>query len=368
MSKITSDLGYEIDEFYIDPKKTINRTIALFGPSETGKTTLIKHCMYMFKDLINECIVVAPTAAQNQAYDGFVPEAFIHYEFPKPNHEKKTIMGQNALTKNAVEFLEKIWNRQEMRVSIYSKANNIEVMEKLCEKIKSKDCSDLIKKINKNLNEKIKENSQDKQMVEKITADTNKMKILIYKKVFLSNFSYLCNIYQDLPEDEQYVLKYINFNPKILVILDDCAAEIKSLYNQPIMRKFFYQGRHCQVTLIISCQDDTDLSTNFRKNIFVSMFTSKTTSDSYFSRETNKFPKEVISYVDDITKTIFQTTFRILSYIRLDSEKKYFYHFTSPIYDVFKFGSEDFLALSDLIKTDSVSIDKSNPFYDKFKI
>ena len=47
-----------------------------------------------------------------------------------------------------------------------------------------------------------------------------------------------------LTEDEKYSLMYLNFNPRLLLIFDDCSAQLKPFFNKEIFRMLFYQNRH----------------------------------------------------------------------------------------------------------------------------
>lgn len=42
-----------------------------------------------------------------------------------------------------------------------------------------------------------------------------------------------------LTEDEKFTLNYINLNPRLLLILDDCAAELHPLFTKEIFKSFF---------------------------------------------------------------------------------------------------------------------------------
>jgi hypothetical protein len=97
----------------------------------------------------------------------------------------------------------------------------------------------------------------------------------------------------DLSEDERCCLQHLHFNPRLLLIFDDCAAQLKPFFNKDVFRLLFYQNRHSFITVVLCCQDDTDLPANLRKNAFLSFFTEPVICTANFGRQANQFSKHI---------------------------------------------------------------------------
>ena len=121
--------------------------------------------------------------------------------------------------------------------------------------------------------------------------------------------------------EQSYCLKYLDFNPNLGLIVDDCAAQIKQWGKDETIGKIFYQGRHNFITSIYTFQHDKLLDTNFRQNAFISIFTTEKCARAYFTRPTNNFDKDEQNKVKNILKEIFVPSdpakkFQKLIYVR----------------------------------------------------
>jgi hypothetical protein len=153
----------------------------------------------------------------------------------------------------------------------------------------------------------------------------------------------------------------------MLVVFDDCAAEFKQYLRTDIFRKFFYQNRHVKLTIGICCQNENDLDTNLRKNVFLSIFTTAQTAQSYFANKSNQFTKKEINTAISASTAVFQG-YRKLAYLRDDPDDKNFYSIEAPYVEPFRFGSSALHDLCEKVKNDKGSINTSNSYYNKFKI
>jgi hypothetical protein len=204
------------------------------------------------------------------------------------------------------------------------------------------------------------------QKAKEVNEKFEKMLVLVYKKFLTPNINRLWK-QKDLSEDARYSLNYLHFNPRLLLIFDDCTAQLKPFFAKEIFRKLFYQNRHSFITVVICCQDDTDLPTNLRKNAFVSIFTESIVCTSNFDRMSNKFPKTTKTYVAETAPTVF-TGFRKLAYIREDDKRQHFYHLTCEYPRPFIFGSDALTELCAAVRSEGVTMDTDNPFYEKFRV
>jgi len=367
---IFSPTGKGVPELDFQPSQFIDKTTVLFGPTRTGKTVLVKNIMRLVQHRIDQVLVIAPSEISNRSYEGFVEPSLIHYRLwlPDPNNPKKN----NDTLLGGQRFLTAIWQRQTMMASIYTRVNNKTTLSSLYRRLSQnhrQEGDKYLSKIEKKRQRVIEDlkkitdmgyrEEKHKEVDEKFTE----MSILIYKRFVSLEVDELWNM--ELTDDEKWALNYIHFNPRLLIVFDDCAAQLKPFFNKPEFRPLFYQNRHAYISLIICCQDDTDLPTNLRKNAFVSIFTDPIICKTNFDRGSNMFPKQTKDYVKDILDTIF-VKYRKLVYIRDDPAKQNFYHLCVGYPRQFKFGSEALLSLCDYIRRDETSMDTENPYWNSF--
>lgn len=366
--------GKKIPSLVIGPAMFIDRTVAIYGPSKTGKTVITKHIMKELNGHIEQILVIAPSESSNRSYEGFVDPPFIHYRLylADPTNPKKDDGARGGL-----RFLEAVWKRQEMMAAIYTRANNAEVLARLYGRLPREDRLAGLKHI-EIINEKrgrviervrrqyAGETGRCDEKVKEVNEKFKQMLVLLYKKYIAPQYDALWSR-ADLTEDERYSLTYLRFNPRLLLIFDDCAAQLKPFFNKDIFRLLFYQNRHSYITVILCAQDDTDLPTNLRKNAFLSFFTEPIVCASNFERASNKFPKQTRQYVEEITGDVFRGH-RKMAYIREDDRRQHFYHVQFPYPKPFRFGSEASHELCEDVRSTGVSMDKENPYYEHFKL
>jgi Cdc6-like AAA superfamily ATPase len=125
---LNTESGNKVPELVVGPSMFIDRTVAIYGPSKTGKTVITKHIMKAVNGHIEQIIIVAPSEPSNRSYEGVVDPPFIHYRLylADPANPKK-----DDGAKGALRFLEAVWKRQEMMAAIYTRANNAEILAQL---------------------------------------------------------------------------------------------------------------------------------------------------------------------------------------------------------------------------------------------
>lgn len=350
----------------------LNKLTLLYGPTKSGKTHMIRALLHALKDYVHQVLLVSAQEASNKSFDGIIPPPLVwpHLWIPDPENPKKQDFG----VKGAERFLQAIWNRQEMMASIYALANEINTLAALFSRLPEASRARgeaLIRDINakrKKAVESLKPGSdtgKDKSdMDEKFTH----MLRLIYKKFIKDNATLLTEC-KSLTEKEKYSLEFIDFNPNIVVLLEDVAADLKPLNKKPIFRKFFYQGRHVYITCIISAQDDTDIDPNLRKNAGVSIFTTPEVAETNFTRTSNKRSKSTVNYIKQAIPAVFAKNHRKLVHLLEDGSGRHIYHLSAPAkVPKFTFGSKALQELCEKVKRREVTIDKQNPYHAHFKL
>ena len=69
--------GDKINKIDDDYKIYFRRMTLIFGESNTGKTTIVKHILFLLKNYIPITFIVAPTNSSNNAFTNLVPSKLI---------------------------------------------------------------------------------------------------------------------------------------------------------------------------------------------------------------------------------------------------------------------------------------------------
>ncbi len=376
MADLETSSGTTIPALNMSPHLFLDRTVGIYGASGTGKTVIVTSIMDSLRPFIDQGIVISPSESSNHSYQGFVDPPFIHTRpwIPDPANPKK----EDGI-KGVLRFLEAIWQRQEMMAALYAKANNPKLLAELFERLPRGVRAEAFKHIatlnhkRKQYGNRLRELHEDDpglcaSKLKEINSKFQRMLVLLYKKYITPYFDQLWEL-DDLSADLRCCLNYLNFNPRLLLVLDDCAADLKSVFNRETFRKFIYRGRHIFISTILCFQDDSDLSPNLRKNLFVSIFTTAYVCQSNFERLSNNFPKAIKAFIFESLDEIYGDRghkHRKFAYIREDPRSQHFYVIEVAKPKPFRFGSPAVHELSDAVQTDEANIDKENPYYDRF--
>ena len=279
----------------------INRSTLIFGTSSTGKTVLIRDILFNLKDQIPMCHVFCPTNDYNEAYTNMVPKTLIRKEL-------------------VVSELEDLVKKQRGRSELYKKVNNLINLKNIAFKL------DLDHKIKKKyfIIENYYENLLNKDKENKYSDDLKKLHeeqlIKFFKDEIIKVYETNKNIVE-LSEPEVNTIKYLNFNPKIVIVLDDCTSDSKQWGKSTVLNELFFQGRHYNTTTIISLHNDTALPPAIRKNSFINIFTEAGPARGFFKSGTsNNFTKaeerEANNYANALFGINAKRSFKKLCYLR----------------------------------------------------
>jgi hypothetical protein len=323
----------------------------LYGPSNTGKSTLIANILLTLRNNVAMVIAIAPSEDSNEAYTGIIPNQLIFNEIN-------------------MELMRKIWFRQVSATKTFNRANNLETLSRLYfrypnEKMtKIMQLIDLSKQkiladVDADTNIDIRQKNTKKELINE-ACDSRRTKI--YKKHIFSNIEIFKKMV-NLSSEEKFVIKYSRFNPNLLVIFDDAAAILKTFLKSELGRDYYYRGRHIHITLITGVQDDTAVGTDIRKNVHISGFTTPNSAESFFKRSSNSFDKPTISLATKAMQSTFTTKHRGLFYVRGESD---LYFHDMFICEKFQVGSPAMWKYCEKIKRDKIECDIDNPFDEKF--
>lgn len=344
---VNQPITYPLEFFNKNPKSIKCKSIMFYGASGSGKSTIIKDFMFSMKHLFPRVVIFSPTAELTADYKGMVPDCLIY----------ETITLEN---------LSSILSIQQEASEVYKISNNVEILKKLFRRIESPPKRERITKIEtirqSALNQtKLLENPSEKKKIEdEIMESYQKALIENYKSMISENIEFLKK--SELTEEEERVLKFINYIPDILVIFDDAATEIKALVrkgkkdNNNVIADFFFKGRHFNITHFYSFQDDSNLDTEIKKNAFISIFTTEQVANAFFGRASNNFNKDLVWKAQLCASKVFKEddekikSHRKLVYIRLDNSLKYY---TANMCGHFKMCSESVWKYCEIAESDS---------------
>lgn len=334
-------------------KYFLDQSTLLFGESKTGKSFIIVDILYQLQPFIDQVLVISPTDRQNHTYDsGLVPQPLIHYTFTP-------------------ELLKDIWERQEAFAKVYTQANDPVTLRRLFDM-----CSDnsrarsIIETINRKLvsyREEIEDGDDDdataRTKIAEMDTECKKLITLIFKQCINEHRGKLQKM--TLSKAEQHTLKYLNINPRMVLIFDDCTDLLTRHKNNQTLQKIFYQGRHVFITIMIALHTDKALPPELKKNAFTTIFTEQTCARSYFERPSNDLDKEARQRARDASRAAFEGggKYQKLAWIR---DEKKFYRFTATSRPKFRFGSHHLWDFCQKIQSESGGSLSNNKFIHDF--
>ena len=383
---IITQSGYPLPRMKLGPSNLVNKSIALFGPSKSGKTYITKHMLDQMQGEVDTAILVSPTEPSNQSFAKCIPQPMIHYKMtvPDPKHPKdptKRLDGEDGVR----GFINMVWERQKLLTEIYKRANQLTVLKRVFMRLPAKVrkeaatvCIDRIVAMRDQTVSRLRKRFQrnpDKlaDELEKLSEKHEEAMCKAYKHFVWSNMHHIWKKHKTFTEDEQYAINYIGLNPKSVIIFDDCASQFTvKLQKKDEFRQYFYQNRHVNLTVIYTFQDDTDLMANLRKNAFLSIYCTAIVCRANFQRPANNWPKEIKQRVEEYIDALYEqpdsaSKFLKLAYYRDDSRGQNFYYVKASRPKEKLFGSPAYHDVCSALVSDQ-GIDSTNPYFSMFRL
>jgi energy-coupling factor transporter ATP-binding protein EcfA2 len=333
-----------VQELKPDYTMFLDKTTVLYGASGSGKSFLMRDILHMLQPHIQQVIVISPTDAQNSSYSGIIPKPCIHYAISE-------------------QHLNDIYERQMMLTTVCKKASNEDIIYKLYSMIPSGKravCDDALRSVNDRLRALKTSDSAD---VSKAEAECKKFRVAMWKHVIGQNLRMLYIL--PLTADQKMALEYMNVNPKMVIIFDDCTEQLDKLKKSPVIQSLFYKGRWAQLTILIGCHTDKTIDAGVKKSTFVSIFTEEGAARAYFNRASSDFDRATKNKAIKAIDHIFTTgTHQKLVILRGDHT---FYKYTAVGQSDFRFGSESLWNFCDRVKSDEGTLSATNKFIRDFQ-
>jgi len=372
--------GRPVEPVTFKPEMLKHKSISLFGPSKSGKTVLIKKFLDLLRDEVDQVLVVAPTEDMNRSYEGLIPSQLIHSSMtaPDPKNLSKRLQG----SKGAEAFLRNIIDRQTVLVRYWKNANDLKLLERLFSHVSNsyrREGTKEIARIQATYESSLKDlegkcpRGSDKyeDLAEKLQEKLDEYRASVYKKYIRLDRERLNDIYKNRghSEEERMALQYLDCNPNLILVFDDCAADLKPLFTKSTEYKnLFFRGRHYQLTLIFSFQDDVQLPTDCRKNSFISIFCNEQVASANFTRGANAFPKTIKQAAAQIVPQVFKVKYRQLVYFREDppNPDSQFYTLKVQQKRYKPFCSPAVRELCAAMAASTTRVDSNNPYFRRF--
>lgn len=355
--------GTTLQWFKKDYKYFLNKTTLLYGRTQSGKSTIIDEISYLCKAYVSSVFVICQSSVTVESSD---------YFGKIPNHCIKS-----GVTK---EWLMDFVKIQKNRAAIYKIANNIDNLKKVFDRIKDEDMEKaerlIIQEANKNINKisnsAILEYDEKKKQIDAVKEIKEKHLIKVYKDTVRRNKVTLESS-RSLSEEERCCVMYLDFNPNMMLIWDDCASIFKKLTkDSPEIKEMFYNGRHYYITQIISSQDDKEIDSELRKNALVSIFTTAQAATANFTRASNSYSKHDKKRAEICCKRVFNSdphstgrNYKKLVYLQTDAIPDPFAYTIADLYDNFRLGCDALWQIDEKMKEKS-GYKNDNSFFNKY--
>lgn len=289
--------GDPIPWFPKDVNNHLDKTTLIFGGTGSGKTFIVEEIMYLLKDYVPNFFVVAPRTSDGK-YRSKIPSRCIKEDLTK-------------------EKIQAIWTRQLNCTQLYNIANDINVLASLFQIMPDRESVVMLEAIKRKASETMKaiemmpnldfgQKKAQKNAIEELQLKKIKM---IYKEAVRKNRATL-NKNQDLTVHQRIAVEYVDFNPRLCLIIDDCSEKFqgwmkmfKKNEDNPI-EAIFYKNRHNYLTLIFAAHDDKLVNTELRKNSRVTIYTNSQAFVTSLNRAGNGFTtkekKEAMRYANRV--------------------------------------------------------------------
>lgn len=271
-------------------KLFLNVLTILFGPSGTGKSSLITHILNTLRDVVPFGIVCCPTAITNGDYNNIIPQECIY----------------DDLTAN---LMKKIFTRQMNVIAMYKMVRDIDSLKPIFEMVISPTARSKIDRLDSLLNNASRDiaktySSEDAESaMEELRGKYERKYVSIMRNTIQDNMKKLQKA--NLSELQRTILNNFNINPNILLIIDDCAASIKEWRDLEETKKLFFQGRHYYVTTILTMQNESVIPVPLRSNAHISIFTTQKITTTYFNKASSGASSEERKKIEKIAEVIF---------------------------------------------------------------
>lgn len=275
-----------------DSKKYfLNVLTILFGPSGSGKSSIIMHILNTLRDVVPMGIVCCPTSVANGDYDNVIPPECVYDDL-------------------TAELMKKIFTRQSNVITMYNMVRDIDLLRPMFQIVADDSYQNKIARLDALIRESTSKvrSTYDVDEVDSIIKDLQnryqKKVVKIMRTCIKENIVALSK--HDLTEMQITILQNFEINPNLLLIIDDCAASIKEWQHLEDTKKLFFQGRHFKITTILTMQNESVIPVPLRTNAHIHIFTMKKVVMTYFKKDTSGASPDERKRYEKIASIIFE--------------------------------------------------------------
>lgn len=336
--------GESIKPFKPTAEMLHNKSMVMYGPSESGKTFILKYFMYLLRNTIPSYIVYSLTARVNGNYNNIVAPFWVR-------------------SKLNLKQIGRLLEKQEASAERYIEVNNIENLVRLYLLMPSKKFDSQIKKIEEVRKIRIDKIHNDTQIpldekednIKEINKSADHLKIAKFRQYIFTHLDEFAAM--RLSPKHQRMLKFLNINPDLFLIFDDCGSDLPPMLKKESFKQLSYQGRHLRSTITYNLQHAHELPNNIRNNVFINIFMTKTTATAFIENKTNMFSKEFKKYAARVADTVFDYhKYAVLVHMREKPEMESLLWFIAPFTPKFVVGSETIRELGFVLERETARV------------
>lgn len=358
---LTTDKGEKLLWFNKGIKDYLNKTTILYGLTGSGKSTLIQEILHIIRNHVAGGFVICQSVltVESSDYYGVFPNNCI----------KSTVTP---------EWVTNFLNKQKGRASIYETANNITNLKSVFDKIQDEQAinteNSIKMKTKKYIDSITKSNLSYADMKSKIDNIEESSTGILQKmyKSYIRKYKIKLEKITNLTKEEHCCIKYLDFNPNVVLVWDDVASRFKEWAKlSPEITEIFYNGRHYYITQIISTQNDKEINSELRKNTRVSIFTDMQAASQNFTRASNGFPKYIKDRASSCINTIFTNSLgrsekNHKKLIFIQGENDPFRYVIADRYNKVRIGCDSLWILDDKINEKNNTGQSDNQFFNQY--
>jgi hypothetical protein len=289
--------GEKISPLPKSPHKFLEKTLIIYGASNSGKTTVIVELMKILSPYIPVCWICAPFDRTTRSYSRRVPEQAVHYNL-NPAHIEGLIKLQDAKAK-----VYRMVNSETSLTPLFNKVANQQ------DKAKIQEMRGMLSRYTSMIHQEVPDRRQQKLLNDKMQEHTQNSIVQYMKRTITRAKTDGTLMANQLSPVEQTMVKMLWINPRILIILDDTTAQFKKISKSPHLEDIFYAGRHNWITLIATFHSDTAMPASLRRNVFLAMFMSAENARRFFfatgQTQGMRMEKHERAKIEEILRVVF---------------------------------------------------------------
>lgn len=353
--------GVVVPKVNFDDLHFLNRLTILYGPSGSGKSSLIMSILNSLRKYIPIIVICNPTNSQNDDYKGIAPDESIYDDL-------------------TADLMKRIFQRQTNVMAMYNLVRDPNQLRPIFTKVADNDARSKLTKLDsifqKGCND-IRNSYEEDEVdaaIDELTSRYNKKIVKIMRSCIISNMARLQSM-SLLTDMQKTILTNFSIIPEILLLIDDCAASIKEWKDLEETKKLFFQGRHLRTTTLLTLQNESILPPPLRTNAHISIFTTQQIVNTFISKASSGIPPDQRKKISKIAAAIFapcedrtKPNYKKLAIFGqiIDTPHKVQWIQGTPKKK--RFGSAALWALCDQVKREASPTVNSNSFSKMFSI